>query len=398
MRKNGFEPTMFVAAVLLSCSAATAQVATAEPGGGIAIEVLYKADVVAVVSGGLDRGVRLLGNAELMVDADLERLAGWHGARAKLHLLSVHGGVPNDLAGTVQGINNIEVAEDRTKLYEIWMEQSFLNERAALQLGMVDLNANFYQTDAAGLLIAPAFGIGSEIAATGPNGPSIFPSTALAARLTIRPSKRTYLHTALFNAKAGVLGDRGGVDLAMRQGALAIAEAGVTGGGKLALGMWRYTKRQSDIRTLGSDGEPVGRVAQGAYVLAEKRLVGTQDAARQLSAFARIGLSDADTSPFRGGVQAGLHLAGVVAGRPDSQLSFGVNQAYLSRKHRASARDEGVALGRTETGFELTYSDRILPFLTVQPDIQYIVNPSGDRAIRNAVVAGVRFTISAATK
>ncbi|TFI59647.1 porin [Sphingomonas parva] len=357
------------------------------------MEGLYKGDAVAVVSGGLDRGARLLGNGELTAEADLARF-GWTGAHAKLHLLSVHGGDPNNLAGTMQGIDNIEAAPDRTKVYEIWLEQSFAGDRAALLVGMADLNADFYQNDAAGLLIAPAFGIGSELASTGPNGPSIFPSTALAARLRVSPSENSYVKAALFNAKAGVLGDRGGVDLKMRDGALAIAEAGIAADGKLALGYWRYTERQPDIRLVDAAGDPRRDVAQGVYLLAEKRLAGSGEAGRQVNGFVRLGLSDGDTTPYRAGWQAGILVDGVFAGREGTQLSFGVNQAYLSRKYRLNGRDAGTPWGHAETGFELTYSHPLSPYLTVQPDVQYILNPSADPSIRDAVIVGARFTVT----
>ena len=364
-----------------------------EPAGWLQIEALYKGDVVANLRGGIDRGARMLGNGELIADADLGHF-GWTGARARVHLLSVHGGDPNNLAGTMQGVNNIEAAPDRSKLYEIWLEQSVADDRAALLVGMADLNADFYQNDAAGLLIAPAFGIGSELAATGPNGPSIFPSTALAARIRITPADGIYAKAALFNAKAGVLGDEDGVDLDMRDGALAIAEAGLARAGKLALGYWRYTKRQDDIRALTPGGEPVRRTAHGAYLLAERPLAGNPKSGRQLSGFVRLGVSDGDSTPYRGGWQAGLLLEGAIAGREGSQLSFGVNQAYLSRKYRLNAEDAGTQVGRAETGFELSYQHPLTSFLAVQPDVQYILNPSADPSIKDAIVVGMRFVVT----
>ena len=179
----------------------------------------------------------------------------------------------------------------------------------------------------------------------------------------------------------------------MRDGALLIGEAGLTGKGKIAAGYWRYTERQPDLRAIGAGGDPLRQVAQGAYLLGERRIAGSERG-RQLSGFTRIGLSDGDTSAYRGGWQAGLLLDGLFSGQPGSQLSFGVNQAYLSRKYRRNARDAGAPLGRTETGFELTYSHAFSPFFTVQPDVQYILNPSADPSVRDALVVGLRFAVS----
>jgi porin len=381
------------AAGLAMAPAAWAETPAEDKQEWLQVEGLYKADAMGVVRGGVDRGIRLLGNAELIAEADLGHF-GWTGARAKLHLLSVHGADPNNLAGTLQGVNNIEATPDRSKLYEIWLEQSFAGDRAGLLVGMADLNAEFYQNDAAGLLIAPAFGIGSELSSTGPNGPSIFPSTALAARLRVEPAEGVYARTALFNAKAGVLGDEDGVDLEMRHGALAIAEAGIARNGKLALGYWRYTERQPDIRLTDAGGDPLRKTAQGVYLLAERTLAGSEEKGRRLSGFARIGLSDGDTTPYRGGWQAGVLLEGVLPGRSDTQLSFGVNQAYLSRKYRQNSADAGSPLRRAETGFELTYLHPLNRFLAVQPDVQYIRRPSADPAIRDAVILGLRFIVT----
>ena len=98
-------------------------------------------------------------------------------------MLNNSGGAPNDVAGTLQGVDNIEVRTPRLRLFELWLEQSL--GPASVRAGLYNLNSEFYADDAAGQLLAPAFGIGSELAATGPNGPSIFPSTALGVRLNV---------------------------------------------------------------------------------------------------------------------------------------------------------------------------------------------------------------------
>eukprot|EP01037_Dinobryon_pediforme_P027752 gene27752-30757_t len=329
----------------------------AAPASAITLGGRYVFDIIGVASGGDTRGTRALGNIELTADGDLNRLVGWRGARVHVHLLSNHGHPINDLAGTLQGVDNIEVDDPRTKLYEAWIEQGFANDRLSLLVGLSDLNADFYQNDAAGLLIAPAFGIGSELAATGPNGPSIFPSTALTARLNVAVTPTGYLRAAVVNARAGVLGDRDGVDVTMHDGALVIAEGGSTrGGGKLALGVWQYTRRQDDLYATDLTGAPLRRIARGAYVLVEQRLRGSD--ARGISMFLRAGVSDGATTPFRGGFQAGFLSRGMIPGRPDAQVSFGVAQALLSSGMKALLRDAGDRPGTGETGLELTYQDR----------------------------------------
>ena len=387
-----------LAARLASAAPALAQSEAAEPAPpppAITLAGRYVFDVIGVVAGGEARGSGVLGNLELVAEGDLTRLVGWRGARVHVHLLSNHGRAINDLAGTLQGIDNIEVADGRTKLYEAWIEQRFANDRLSLLVGLSDLNADFYQNDSAAVLIAPAFGIGSELAATGPNGPSIFPSTALTARLGVALTPSAYVRAAVVNARAGVLGDSAGVDLTMQEGALLIAEGGSTrGGGKLALGLWQYTRRQDDMLMVDPAGAPLRRIARGAYVLLDQRLLGSAD--RGVAAFVRAGVSEGQTTPFRGGFQAGLLAHGLIRGRPDGLLSFGVAHALLSTGFKTLMRDAGERPDAAETGLELTYQDKLAPFLAVQPDVQYVRRGLPGGARRDALVFGLRIIASGA--
>jgi porin len=349
----------------------------------------YKADLAATVSGGLAKRGRVLDDLQVFGDLDLDKAVGWKGATAHFQLLNNSGAMPNDDAGTLQGVDNIEVTRQRARVFEAWVEQGF-GEKGSVRAGLYDLNSEFYANDSAGLLLAPAFGIGSELAATGPNGPSIFPSTALAVRLRWTPHQHLYAQAAALNANAGVLGDPGGIKTSFDNGVLLIAEAGWTGRGKVAFGTWRYTDKQDDIRFIAPTGEPALATAKGAYVLLERRLTGGEDdAPRKTTAFARLGVSDGDTTAFKGGWQAGVLVERVFASRADSAFSIGVNQALLSRKYRDNAFDAGQRLERSEGAIEVTYSDKVGP-VTIQPDLQYVKNPGADGGVGHALVAIVR--------
>ena len=190
------------------------------------------------------------------------------------------------------------------------------------------------------------------------------------------------------NARAGVLGDTGGIDFAMNDGALLIAEAGTHTNGKLAVGAWRYTRRQDDMAACDASGAPVRRTAAGAYVLIDQRVSG--DDHRGIDLFFRAGLSEGRTTQFRGGFQLGLLARGVVPGRPAGQLSLGLAQGLLSNAFRRMLRDSGQSVDAAETGVELTYLDQVAPFLSVQPDVQYIHRAFADGGRRSALVVGLR--------
>jgi porin len=357
-------------------------------------EVTYTADVAGTVRGGTAHAGRALDNLDVIVDGDLEKLVGWRGVTMHGYLLNNSGGAPNDLAGTLQGVDNIEVGRPRARLYELWVQSRFAGDHGSVLAGLYDLNSEFYSTEASGLLLAPSFGIGSEFASTGPNGPSIFPSTALAVRARVEGEQGVYVQAALLNAHAGTVGDPDGPSTKFDNGALMIAEAGIGDSWRLAAGGWFYTERQADLRDLDAKGDPALSKARGGYLLAEYPFVDGGETGPSVRGFARLGVSDGDTTPFRSGWQAGVLVERVFASRPDSAFSIGAEQGMLSSKQRANTLDAGISPADAESSVEVTYSDKVAPRVALQPDLQIIRRAGGDKDARNVVVMALRMTIS----
>ncbi|MFD1034725.1 carbohydrate porin [Sphingomonas hankookensis] len=354
-----------------------------EAAGPVSLDFVYKGDVIGIAAGDDARGVRYLDNIDVLAAIDLDRVVGWQGGSAFASLLSNTGGRPNDLAGTLQGVDNIEVAGADLLLYQAWVQQSFAGDRVSILIGKYDLNSEFYASDAASHLIAPAFGIGSELSATGPNGPSIFPRTDLAVRLRAG-DERNYVQAAAIRAP------RGTADTGERRSTLFVGEAGWQGPVTLAIGGWAYSHRQPRIVPPGVSTGAGDAASHGVYAMVEGTIAGRADAPGHWRGFCRIGLSDGRTTPFAGGFQVGVTGQGIVGGRPESRLSLGIASADLSTPYRRANPAGEPPLTGSEGMVELTYSDQILPFLTLQPDAQYIRRPGGLRDAGDAVVVGLR--------
>jgi len=314
--------------------------------------------------------------------ADLERLGG-PSVNVYGSVLTNAGGKANNAAGTLQGVDNIEVAQASTRLFELWAETDLAG--VGTRAGLYDLNSEFYSTPTAALFLAPAFGIGSELSSTGPNGPSIFPSTALAMRARKQLSSVLTFKFAVLDAKAGVLGDPGGIDVSFKHGVLFISELEWEGFVHTSVGAWHYSRKQEEI------ANPAERkAAYGAYISVERPLWGNEHTSFSGTGFLRAGMSDGDTTPFNGGWQAGLLLNRVLPGRPNSTVAFGVFQGRLGAKEKDDLRNNGIQASSSETGFELTASDQVTPWLRIQPDIQVIHNPNADGSRNDAWVATLR--------
>lgn len=338
---------------------------------------------MAVASGGDAKGTRQVSTLNLSADADLQEAFGWRGVAAHADLLFNASQEPNDLVGSVQGVNNAAAGTRDVRLFQAWVEAS-VGEIHNIRAGFTDLNSEFDVADSAGLLMAPGFGIGGEFSGSGTAGPSIYPSSALGIRWRVSPSETTYGQAAVFNALAGVPGDRGGADFSFDEGVLAVGEAGWTGKGKLALGAWTFSQRRDDVRDLTVAGDPKKRRARGAYVVAEAPLQ------ESLTAFVKVGVSDARTTDLAATWQAGVLLAPALTGRADSQVSLGFSQARFSSRARANARDIGQDMTKAETQFEATYSDQLSKHIAIQPDIQYVVRPYGRRDVKDALIVALR--------
>jgi len=54
----------------------------------------------------------------------------------------------------------------------------------------------------------------------------------------------------------------------------------------------------------------------------------------------------------------------------------------------------GAGFGGDETAIEMFYRFQLTPFLCLKPDVQYIVDPSGDRGLADALVGTLRVEVT----
>lgn len=302
---------------------------------GIDIEASYTFDIWRNVSGGAKTGNAGSDNLDLQVGFDGEKLYGVPGSTLFLHFLNNNGGQINSHAGTNGGIDNIEVGTPTAQLYEAWIEQNFFEDKISLRAGLYDLNTEFYVTETSGLFINPTYGIGTEFAASGQNGPSIFPVTSVGARLLVNPTDEIYIEGAILDGVPGDLDNAEGTHIQFNDGdgALVAVEAGYQDeeAGHYAIGAWKYTAKFDDWTEVNDDGDPVKKTNQGIYALAERNIyTDPQDENRKIDGFVRFGIADEDVSQFEYSWSAGFVYSGAFESRPEGQIGFGVSGAKIS--------------------------------------------------------------------
>ena len=275
------------------------------------------------------------------------------------------------------------------------MDRTGVLRRPAARPGRIDLNAEFYATESSALFLHPTFGTGAELAQTGKNGPSIFPTSSLAlrARLAQEP---WYFQAAAFDGVPGDPDNPRGTHVRFRagDGALLIAEAGrslAEGGlpGKISLGAWRYTVRADDLLDTDAQGNPVKRRDAGVYLLFDYPAARWSEA-RGVNVFWRGGIANADVNQFRRAANFGITVRGPVASRPRDAFGIGVAAERNSDKFRQAMRLAGQPAPSSELSVEVSYRAVVTDWLAIQPSVQFLRN-HGDPALASASVVGVRF-------
>lgn len=387
---------VLVAASVFATPCARADAESGDPEPAIALDVVYTGEAWRNTRGGLARGGTYLDNLDVTLALDGEQLWGAPGLRAFVYgLYNNANSFSSRYVGDAKIVSNID-APRAVRLYEAWVEQSF-GERpgASLRVGLYDVNSEFDATEARALFINSVYGIGLDFAQSGANGPSIFPSTSLGARLAWAGSERWLAKLAVLD---GVPGDpehptRTTVRLSSDDGALVVGELQMSAGRllQLSLGHWRYT---AEFEQLGVVGDPVLRRGNdGTYVTGEVEIAAASaDGAGRLVAFGRAGVADARVNRFDRFYAAGLVYQGAL--RSDDQVGLAVAASRAGRPFRLAQANDGLDSESHEYNVELTWRVPVTDWLVLQPDVQFVVNPSVDPEIRNSLVVGLRFEVS----
>lgn len=362
---------------------------------GIEAEAELTLDALANLHGGARRGGALLGNLDVTFNLDTGRAGWWNHGTFFLYLLGDFnlGGPLGDKVGDLQGTSNID-APQAIKLYQAWYEHQFLDDRVSLLAGLHDFNSEFDVLDYAGTFLNSSFGITPDISQV---GPSIFPTTAWALRLRVRPTAASYLLAGLYDGKPGdpALPRRSSLRISDQDGVFAALEVGLTGGEpgqgdyfKLGAGGWLHTTEVEDFR-----GELHDR-NRGVYLVAEKTLLTFGNAGQALGAFVQLGFADPQRNQIGRYWGAGLTATGLVPGRRGDVIGLAVASARNSGPYRHyMAAVENSPVEPAETVVEATYQAELAGWLTLQPDVQYVIHPGTEPARGNALVAGTRVEI-----
>lgn len=382
---------------------------------GITFGVNYIGEALATVSGGVDRNGYYDGRLEMFVAADMERLIGWKGLSFFANGYQIHGeSISGDSLGVLMPVSFIE-ANPGTRLFEMWLEQRFLDDRLSVRFGQLAADSEFILSDGGGAFINGTFGWPSITAEAMPNGGPAYPLATPGVRVAFMPNDQLMLMAAVFNGDPSgtcetddaQVCNKHGLNFRVSDPALTMFEGAYSyrlGGlpGTVKLGGWHNDGEYEHLLS-GS----VLDADHGLYAIVDQMIYAFSggENPKGISFFGRVIGAPEDRNLVGMYWETGLTFTGLVPSRSNDVLGIGFAYTDISDDARAAqvANGDAVVMDH-EALLEVSYTAEIVPGFTVQPDFQYFWHPggnapdpddpSGATSVRNAAVLGIRSTVN----
>jgi porin len=350
----------------------------------IQFEASYIGDNINNLTGGIKRGSAYLGFANFFISIDMEKAKLWKGGEFHIHAANTHGANPSaDLIGDFQVISNIE-AGNHSYLQEFWYKQNI--GKLELTFGLQDLNVEIANTEGGALYLNSSFGILPSISAN--LSSPIFPLTALGLTTKLNINEKSSLLIAIYDGNPTEF-ENNPYNLNWQynsgDGILAVTEfQQITEisslPGKYKLGIFNYNHISDQV--LKEDiPDSLNFTITGGYLMVDQKI--WQSGNRSSGVFSQAGISPTKYSINNYYLGAGLNYYGLFNKKGEDALGLAIAHVHFN--------DD---LG-SETTVELTYFNQITENIFIQPDIQYIVTPSGKNSLlENAFTANIRFGFS----
>ncbi|MBI4522289.1 MAG: carbohydrate porin [Deltaproteobacteria bacterium] len=369
-----------------------------------------------VTSGGIDTTGRYLGNAEIVLKLDSQKMGLWPGGFLLVRGEAAFGTGVNAATGALLPVNTRPIlslpARDEMVLSHVVLTQ-FLHEKFAVALGKLDTSGGDANEFAHGRGDEKFMNLAFSL---NPTLLRVAPYSTLGMGLVFLPTKDLIMSFSVIDTEG--LTTRTGFDTLFKDGTTlaseirwAIRPFGLTGHQVIG-GAWSnkdFNSLSQDPRTLigGILLDASAKKESGSWAfmynfdqyLYQKK----EDPSQGLGVFGRFGISDGKANPVHQFYSFGFGGKGLIPGR--DQDRFGIGYYYL--KISGDLRETFPPLLRDRTGLdheqggELFYNIAITPWLHVTPDLQVIdsarnkapLTGANRRAIDTAVVAGLRVKI-----
>ena len=324
------------------------------------------------------------------VELNTEKMHLYPGGRLFVLFQDINGkGLSEKYTGDYMYFNSYESARPGPQLSEYWYEQSLLSNKIKFKVGKQDANCEFQALDTGFQFINSGFNfiVNSSL--------PTYPNPAVGFVTTLQPTENIYLKYGLFDAN-GVGSQSGFNTVFHKNGALQhMGELGFTHSlkgyaGKYIVGTWHNNKSRDEF--LSDDVLNSGVVAgtfqstNGFYTEFDQKIFKEKPDnvdGQGLSLLGQFSWAPPNKNELTKYFGTALAYKGLIPKRDEDTFGVGINSAKFTKR-----------LGNTkgESVLEVFYKIALTPWLSIQPDFQWINKPYN--ADKSAVVFGVRTNIT----
>lgn len=368
--------------------------------------------------GNFGQGAIYEGLLEMRLSLDFEKMTGgaWKGATFRVSSYWTHGpSLTQQDVGDLSTISNID-AFDTLRLEDLWFQQNFLDDKISLEVGQIAADSEFFISPCALLFLNGTFGAFPLVTYDfQPFNPPIYPVTSTGVRLKLQPIDSVYFMTAVYNGSAGTQsGNNEGTrfGFSAQTGILSFSELGylLNQGkndkgmpGTYKLGGWVHTANFSTWSSQAAFANGTGSlqsvgVGYGIYGVADQMIwrreaTATSDP-QSLCVCLRTGVAPSQSSMVDFDIDAGLNFFGLIPGRKDDIAGFAIARSAISHDFSDFSQATGGPAFKYEAVIEGTYQVNLTPWWQLQPDVQYIFSAGAHSNSPDALVVGLRSTVT----
>jgi len=379
---------------------------------GVSFTPVYTGEVFGNPSGGVRQGVISDGLFNLTLDVDLDPLTNGAIKDTTFHANAfyIYGpSLSEQYIGDISETSNI-AAYNTLRLQELWLQKLFWDKKLSLKVGNMAVDNEFFQSNSASLFISGTFGAFTLIDTNVANLPD-YPLASPGVRLQFLPTSQFYVMTGVYGKDDNsdpATNNQSGTRFALDGGSgmLIMSEAGflLNQGpkdkglqGTYRIGSFVDTDNHTTFVSQANFANGTGPLQSigtnyGVYGVLDQQIY-THDS-QIISFFVRSGGAPSNTNFVDYYAEGGFNFTGFIPGRDNDVGGIAVARSHVSDDYGQSQILQGNPPSTAETVIEATYKVQFAPWWCVQPDVQYIVTPSGVQGSKNATVLGMRTTVA----
>lgn len=364
---------------------------------GIDFEASMIFDIVSNFSGGIRTGTEYPHLFNLQLTLDLGKLIGLEGGEVFALGQFEQGQLPSaSLVGDYQGVDNIAIASGIAQLSQLWYRQSMLEGRFSVQIGQLDYLYTFASPTAGSLFINN----GMNYPATTNISVPFYPNQSFGIVLEGKPVDQVELSLGIYDGTIPPAVGAPRDDFTSSgpktffdnvAGYFVAGEADFMWKlpgereGMIALGGWGHT---GEFPKFGG-GTQSGMQGFYGYVQQTLWLADENDQSGPgMTAYLMGGVTQQSVNPTAWSLSGGLEWQGPIDGRPQDTAGFGFALVRFT--------DDTTLFPKPyECTLEAFYILQVTPWLSIQPDLQFVIDPGGNAVAKSDALVGIlRFTVN----